>query len=186
LYSNVHYDNDGFRGLRSGAPEFDLEPTYHVNDSLSFYGGFDARYNPDWLIWRGDVNEQVIGTYRERIVFFTAGSTWLIDPKQELRVKLQAVALDAKALQSWSVGPDGNPERSSVAIPNIRLRDMGFQIRYRYELAPLSNLYIAYVRGGSLYDETAGPVDVGHEFARAFDLRDSEQFLVKLSYRFSN
>ena len=185
LYTNIHYDNGGFRGLRYGAPEFDLEPTYHVNDSLSFYAGIDGRYNPDWLIWRDP--EQVIGSYRERIVFFTAGSTWLISPKQELRVKLQAVALDAKALQAWTVGPDNNPVRSAVAIPNIRLRNMGFQIRYRYELAPLSNIYIAYVRGGSRFDDTTfGPVDVFHEFGRAFDLRDSEQFLVKLSYRFSN
>ena len=61
---------------------------------------------------------------------------------------------------------------------------MGFQIRYRYELAPLSNLYIAYVRGGALFDETFGPVGVGHQFERAFDLRDSEQLFVKLSYRF--
>ena len=184
LYANVHYDNEGFRGLRYGAPEFDLEPTYHVNDSLSFYAGFDARYNPDWLAWHHD--EEVIGNYRQRIIFLTAGSTWLIDPKQELRVKLQAVALDAKIQKVWTVGLDGNPVPSSVPIPNLRLRDMGFQIRYRYELAPLSNLYIAYVRGGSQFDEPFGPVDVGHELARAFDLRDSEQFLVKLSYRFSN
>ena len=184
LYANLHYDNEGFRGIRYGSPEFDIEPTYHVNDSLSFYAGLDGRSNPDWLIWNSDKN--VIGTYRQRIVFLTAGSTWLIDPKQELRVKLQAVALDAKAEQAWTVGPNGDPVRSSETIPNIRLRDMGFQIRYRYELAPLSNLYIAYVRGGSMYDETSGPVDVGHELARAFDLRDSEQFLVKLSYRFAN
>ena len=183
LYTNLHYDNGGFRGLRYGAPEFDLEPTYHVNDSLSFYAGLDGRYNPDWLIWR---EGNLIGSYRSRIVFLTAGSTWLIDPKQELRVKLQAVALDAKAAQAWRVGPDGNPMRTADSIPNFRLRNMGFQIRYRYELAPLSNLYIAYVRGGALFDETFGPVDVGHELERSFDLRDSEQFLVKLSYRFSN
>jgi hypothetical protein len=181
LYTNLHYDNGGFRGIRYGASEFDIEPTYHLNDTLSFYGGLDGRYNPDWLIWRED---NLIGSYRSRIVFLTAGMNWLIDPKQELRVKLQAVALDAEAVQAYRVSPGGNPIASPEDIPNFAQRNMGFQIRYRYELAPLSNLYIAYVRGGSLFDETFGPVDVGHQFGRAFDLRDSEQLLVKLSYRF--
>jgi len=181
LYTNLHYDNGGFRGIRYGAPEFDIEPTYHVNDTLSFYGGLDGRYNPDWLIWRGD---NLIGSYRSRTVFLTTGMNWLVSPKQELRVKLQAVALDAVAVQAYRIAPGGNPIASAEDIPNFALRNMGFQIRYRYELAPLSNLYIAYVRGGALFDETFGPVGVGHQFERAFDLRDSEQLFVKLSYRF--
>ncbi|HET7126875.1 MAG TPA: DUF5916 domain-containing protein [Lysobacter sp.] len=182
LYTNIHYDNSGFRGFRYGAPEFDVEPTYHVNDTLSFYGGLDGRYNPDWLVWNDE--KQVIGSYRSRLVFMTAGTNWLISPKQELRVKLQAVALEARALRAYDVAPDGNPVASSEDVPNFTLRNMGFQIRYRYELAPLSNLYVAYVRGGALYDETFGPVGVGHQFERAFDLRDSEQLFVKLNYRF--
>jgi hypothetical protein len=181
LYTNIHYDNGGFRGIRYGAPEFDIEPTYHVNDTLTFYGGLDGRYNPDWLIWRED---NLIGAYRARIVFLTAGTNWQISSKQELRVKLQAVALDADAVQAYRVAPGGNPIASPEAIPNFAQRNMGFQIRYRYERAPLSTLYIAYVRGGSLFGVTLGPVDVGHQFQRAFDLRDSEQLLVKLSYRF--
>jgi hypothetical protein len=57
-------------------------------------------------------------------------------------------------------------------------------VRYRYEFAPLSYLYVAYVRGGSLFDAGLGPYSARDEFTGAFDLRDSEQLLVKLSYRF--
>lgn len=53
-------------------------------------------------------------------------------------------------------------------------------------LAPLSNLYIAYVRGGSLSQQGSGRFDAGHPLGAAFDLRDSEQFLVKISYRFGD
>ena len=38
--------------------------------------------------------------------------------------------------------------------------------------------------GGSLFDRGSGAYSVGDEFSDAFDLRDSEQLLVKLSYRF--
>ena len=82
------------------------------------------------------------------------------------------------------VGPGGEPVRDPGAVNDFALRNLGFQVRYRYEFAPLSYLYEAYVRGGSLFQRGAGPYSVGEEFSEAFDMRDSEQLLVKLSYRF--
>jgi hypothetical protein len=64
------------------------------------------------------------------------------------------------------------------------LQNLGFQVRYRKEFAPLSYLYFAYVRGGSLFEGGNGPYEATDAFSRAFDLRDSEQLLIKLSYRF--
>ena len=61
-------------------------------------------------------------------------------------------------------------------------RNMGFQVRYRYELAPLSNLYVVYGRGGFGFDPyPAGAFD---QFGDSFSLRDDEQLVVKLAYRF--
>ena len=62
-------------------------------------------------------------------------------------------------------------------MPDFSLRNLGFQIRYRYELAPLSNLYIAYVRGG--FDSQDFSQDVGPLLGDSFSLHDSEQLLVK-------
>lgn len=182
FYVNAHYDDEGLRSIGHGAYEFDFEPTYHINDTLSFYGGLDIKHSPDWLVWHA--NENHLASMDAHIVFLTAGSIWLIDSKQELRVKLQAIGLDAETRQVWDLSADGRTTASSTAVPSFTLRNMGFQIRYRKEIAPLSYLYVAYVRGGSLYDDTFGPVDAGHQLSRAFDLRDSEQLFVKLSYRF--
>lgn len=74
--------------------------------------------------------------------------------------------------------------RNNDPIESFALRNLGFQVRYRYEFAPLSYLYVAYVRGGSLYDDGFRDYSINDEFSGAFDLRDSEQLLVKLSYRF--
>ncbi|MFD0739394.1 DUF5916 domain-containing protein [Lysobacter koreensis] len=189
LYGSVRYNADGLGGVDEGATTLFFEPTYHVNDTLSFFSGLELRHNPDWLLWQpGDdivANGNRLGSFRSDMAFLSGGMTWLVDNKQELRVRLEAIGLDAQALQTWRVAPDGTPVASTEPLPDFGLRNLGFQVRYRYELAPLSYLYVAYVRGGSLFEEDIGSsFDATRQFTDAFDLRDSEQLLVKLSYRF--
>ncbi len=182
LYGNVRYAAEGLEGAERGALMVDIEPTWHASDTLSFGMGLELQHDPDWLLWQHDT---LVGTFRSDVVFANAGATWLIDPKQELRVRLEALGLDARARQAWRVAPDGTPVAVDEPLEDFALRNLGFQVRYRYELAPLSYLYVAYVRGGSLYQQGPGPFDsAGRLLADAFDLRDSEQLLVKLSYRF--
>jgi hypothetical protein len=83
------------------------------------------------------------------------------------------------------VAPGGVASRTAEPLDDFALRNLGFQVRYRYQIAPLSDLYIAYVRGGSLFQESQDGFSLGDEFGNAFNLRDSEQLLVKLSYRFT-
>ncbi|MCA1714969.1 MAG: hypothetical protein LC715_07655, partial [Gammaproteobacteria bacterium] len=53
----------------------------------------------------------LLGTFRSDMLFLNAGVTWLIDNKQELRVRLEAIGLDAEAQQAW---------RSASATPSLR------------------------------------------------------------------
>jgi len=179
LYWNTRYAAEGLDGPGHGALQFNLEPTYFVNDNLSIYAGLFASHNPDWLLWQGGT---LLGSYRANQVSLNAGVQWTISAKQELRVKLETIALDARLRQAWRLDADGEPVASSDPLSDFSLHNLGFQIRYRYELAPLSNLYIAYVRGGFGFQELSHPV--GPLLGNAFSLHDSEQLLVKLSYRF--
>ena len=181
LFGSVRYAAEGLGGIDEGSTSVYFQPTYHVDDALSFFTGVEARHNPDWLLWRGG---NLLGTYRSDMLFLNAGATWLIDPRQELRVRLESIGLHAHALQSWRVAADGEPVPVDDAIADFGLHNLGFQVRYRYELAPLSYLYIAYVRGGAMFEERFGRFDAIDQFGDAFGLRDSEQLLVKLSYRF--
>jgi hypothetical protein len=187
--ANARYAAEGLGGIDEGAISVYVEPTYHVSDTLNFGFGLEARHNPDWLLWRPDADpattDNRLATFRSDQLSLNAGVTWLVDPKQELRVRLEAIGLDARAEQTWRLAADGTPVAVDEPVADFGLRNLGFQVRYRYELAPLSHLYIAYVRGGELFDEQIGrPFDARDEFSGAFDLRDSEQLLVKLSYRF--
>lgn len=95
---------------------------------------------------------------------------------------MQALGLDAVNQRALRVAADGTLLPSEDDIDDFSLRNLGFQIRYRYELAPLSNLYVAYGRGGNACDQFANGAD--EQLVDAFSLRDDEQLLVKLSYRF--
>ena len=184
LYWHLRYAAEGLGGPAHGAVEFDFNPTYFVNDNLSFSAELFAQHNPDWLLQPPTVDApgNLLASYRADQLSLNAGVQWLISNKQELRVKLETIALDARARQGWRVEGDGTPIATSEPVSDFSLRNLGFQIRYRYELAPLSDLYIAYVRGG--YDSQGYSQDVGPLLGDSFSLRDSEQLFVKLSYRF--
>jgi hypothetical protein len=158
-----------------------LQPTFYFSDALSAYAGLDVSHSPDWLLWR----ENLLGTYRMRQIELSGGLQWLVGSRHELRIKLETIALNAKSKMAWRVAPNGTPEPAADDIPDFELSNLGFQIRYRYELAPLSNIYVVYSRGGFAFDEN-GDRPVNGLLGDAFSLRDSEQFLIKLSYRFSN
>jgi hypothetical protein len=138
-----------------------------------------AESTPQWMVWQRD---NLLGTFDERALELDAGVNWTIGDRQELRVKLQAIGLDARLRQAWRTDADGTPMPVDEPVDDFSLRNLGFQVRYRYELAPLSDLYVVYGRGGYLYD--AFGRDESAQLFDAFSLRDSEQLLVKLSYRF--
>jgi len=155
------------------------DATYFISDAFSVHAGFFGDYTPDWLVWQRD---NLIGSFEGRELDFNAGLDWTIGSKQELRVKLQAIGLNADLRQAYRVDGAGNAVASSEPVDDFNVRNLGFQIRYRYELAPLSYLYIVYGRGGYRQDEFSE--DAGRLLRESFDLRDDEQLLVKLSYRF--
>lgn len=181
FYGSLYYFAEGLGGIDRGGWSVLAEPRYAVSDRLTFTAGLELQRDPEWLLWRDSAG---LGTYRREQAFLNLAAVWLVDGRQELRVRLEALGLDGEGKRAWDVAADGRPIRSDRMIDDLALRSLGFQVRYRYEFAPLSYLYVAYVRGGSLFDVGDGPYSVRDEFSRAFDLRDSEQLLVKLSYRF--
>ncbi|MFT3755130.1 MAG: DUF5916 domain-containing protein [Pseudoxanthomonas sp.] len=155
------------------------EPTFFVNDAFSINLGAYAERTPDWLVWQHD---NLIGSFAGRESHLSAGIDWSIGERQELRLRLQAVAVDARLRQAYRVAPTGQALASDEGVDDFSVRNLGFQIRYRYELAPLSYLYVVYGRGGYRREAYAGGID--DLLGDSFSLRDDEQLLVKLSYRF--
>jgi hypothetical protein len=169
----------GLAGSDKVGYSVEYEATYFFSDAFSVYGGFYGDHTPDWLVWQRD---NLIGSFDGREWHINAGLNWNIGNRQELRVKLQALAVDARQRQAYQVAANGDAIRSGDAIEDFNLTRLGFQVRYRYELAPLSYLYVVYARGGSAFEDRRD--DIGGLLQDSFDLRDDEQLLVKLAYRF--
>ena len=111
---------------------------------------------------------------------------YFISAKQQLRFGMQWTGLKAFENRFLQVNPDRVEPLSQVPKPNassdnFTISRMVFQARYRWEIAPLSDLFVVYTRGGntpgSLFDDYTGL------------LRESwsepvvDTFVVKLRYR---
>jgi hypothetical protein len=62
------------------------------------------------------------------------------------------------------------------------VNNLGIQVRYRYQLGPLSDIYVVYSRGGFQFrdDDDRG---LGSLFSDVDQVRDADQILVKVRYR---
>ena len=178
-YLEVNYLQEG---LRDWAWEFVFKPDYFFSPDLNL--GFEADYirSPDWLVYRYDT--QALGRYSREQLLTAVKLNWYPRRKQELRVKLQWLGTRARARSGYGLGP-GREIVADPAIPatDFSVSSLGFQVRYRFELAPLSDLFLVYSRGGSdgRDDEEHG---FGQQFRSTLSQRSGERFFVKIAYRF--
>jgi hypothetical protein len=183
FYANFGTDNSGIgdaNNERHLGWNTQFRPTYFINDDLSLYTTLYAERTPQWILWQGG---NLIGTFNEHAQQLDFGVDWNFRGNQELRVKMQALGLNADLRQAWRVAPNGTPVATNDPVDDFSLSNLGFQVRYRWEFKPLSYLYVVYGRGGDLFNEFAAD-QTRDALTDAFSLRDDEQLVVKLSYRF--
>lgn len=111
---------------------------------------------------------------------------YFVSAFQQLRIGLQWTGLKASEDSYYSVNPNQIEQLSQVAKPNnldhnFSISRLTFQARYRWEIAPLSDLFIVYTRGGNL------PGNVIDDYTGLLQESWSEPvvdtFVVKLRYR---
>jgi hypothetical protein len=181
FYWNFNVANNGLADEHKVGYNGSFKPIYFFSDAFNVFTTLYYETTPNWVIWQHD---NLVGTFDEEAIQLDAGLNWTIGDKQELRVKLQALGLDAPLKNAYRAALDGTPVKTNDHIDDLSLRQLGFQVRYRRELAPLSDLYIVYSRGG--YRQNDFSDDVMDLFADSFSLHDDEQILVKVSYRFEH
>jgi hypothetical protein len=156
-----------------------VQPHLHLGPKFDVDLGLYLWRQGDWLLWQEGTE---FGSFRTRRAEVFSNLNWFLSEKQELRVKLQAIAIDAEAKQARRLLPGGRLVDSDAGLEDFQLRNLGFQVRYRYALNPLSDLFVVYGRGGfAIDDEQRG---LGDTLNEVFSLKDDHQVLVKLSYRF--
>lgn len=158
-----------------------VQPKFNVGDRFDIDVGLFGLKQNDWVVWQGGRN---FGSFDANRVELYSNLNWFINDKQELRAKLQAIAIDADAITMRTPNDNGELIATATPLNDFSVRNLGFQLRYRYKLGPLSDVFAVYSRGGfareSMMDD-----DLGGILGDTFSLDNDDQFLVKVAYRFA-
>ena len=102
--------------------------------------------------------------------------------EQVQEIKSDVLSIDAELRRAYRTDAAGNLLPVNEPIAPFTVNNLGLQIRYRYELGPMSELFLVYARGGYNFsdDDERG---VSELFRDMTDVRDADQFLIKFRYK---
>jgi hypothetical protein len=160
-------------GLRTGATWF-----YRNNLNIDF--SVSPRWSRDWLIW---VQGDQLASFNKRQVTGEIGASWFPAEDHEIRLRTQWYVINADAEQGYRIGPGGRLVASNDPINSFSMINFGLQLRYKYEIAPLSDFYFVYSRGGIDRVENSEQSTLSL-LGESTGLRNADQILIKLRYRF--
>ncbi len=176
----VGFNHDG-ESLAGNRVQGQLGVVWRPVDQINIGATAQYRERDGWLLWQGDRDFATFTTreWRPRVNF-----DYFITAKQQLRFAAQWVGIKAEE-RDFYVVPDRTGDLVQVADPNPEPDDfsisrVNLQLRYRWELAPLSELFVVYTLNGE--DDTAG-AGFNELLTNAYDDPVGEQLVVKLRYR---
>jgi hypothetical protein len=140
----------------------------------------NPQWSRDWLIWlQGDQ----LASFSKRQVTGEIEFSWFPADRHEVRLRTQWYVINADAEQGYRIGPGGRLVANKNPVESFAMINFGLQLRYRYEIAPLSDLYVVYSRGGIERIENSGRNTL-NLLGESTGLRNADQILIKLRYRF--
>ena len=117
--------------------------------------------------------------------------SYFFSARQQLRMAFQWVAVKAQERSFYQM-PDtpgflvSRTKPASDSADDFAISRMNLQVRYRWEIAPLSDLFVVYTNNAGLpYSETAGK-DFGQLFTETFEQTTGENVVLKFRYRFGS
>ena len=114
---------------------------------------------------------------------------YFITAKQQIRFSTQWTALKAFEDKFFQVNPNQREHLHAIANPDDTPDDfvisrLTFQARYRWEIAPLSDLFVVYTRGSNLPRDSLFTFQ--DLFEQSWNNRIVDSVAVKLRYRFGS
>ena len=139
------WDSNGY-----GRKFYKIAGSIFPNDNLKINAQYRIRKENEWLIWQDNNN---LASYDSRQDTLSFDLNWFRNNKHEIRLKSQFVALKAKNPISIFSDASGYLYKGNNVVNEFNSGVASFQIRYKYELAPLSYLFLVYSKGGRIYEE---------------------------------
>jgi len=152
---------------------------YTPRDNIRTWLRMNHRERSNWTI---RTDEDLYATFSQKRLGLNTGVTWYRTEKEELSLKIQMVSFRNQKGQSYRIDENGYFKKSDLSAESINLGSLAFQLRYKYEIAPLSNIYLVYTRGGSaFFDDEA---DNSTIFSDTWERPEGNRFAAKIRYRF--
>ena len=129
------------------------------------------------------INTNNLTAYDAVEKFLTFNLNYFKGNKHELRLKGQFVALEASNPTSLMSNEQGYLLLGDQEVSSFNVGEAAFQIRYKYEIAPLSDLYVVYNQGGSIYEEDINS-DSASIIQDSWKNPSGKIFAIKLRLRF--
>ena len=195
LFANINYRTDTSKDIsfftkleRRGEAlggrslEGTLGVTWRPRHNLSFDLQLAHNDREGWLLHQEDENFTTFNALQWRPKF-----SFEIFPnaRQQLRLSFQWVGIRAEEDEFYTL-PEGTTDLIPGPKPpgptdSFSTSDFNFQLRYRWQIAPLSDLFIVYTKGDSSdYD---GLVEFDDMFRESWDNPLGDMLVIKLRYR---
>ena len=138
-----------------------------------------------WLLHRSN---GVFATFEAKDLTPLATLSYFVNARQHLLLAFQWVAIKADAQRFYRVAdtPDHLVpiDRTPAPSDDFSISRMSLQLRYRWEIAPLSDLFVVYRNNAALSgSDGASFADL---FSDTFEETTGENLAIKLRYRFGS
>ncbi len=178
----------GFRDDELGDPAYigDVGVTYSPINRLRL--DYDLRYRDSkgWLIWVGDGD---FTRYFSEQLSHIVSLDFFMTARQQFRATLQWTGVNATERDFWQV-----PNEIGKLVPrsmkpgadsdDFTISRLTAQLRYRWEIAPLSDLFVVYTRGSNV--PSLGYAEFNTLFREALQDPIVDIIVLKLRYRFGS
>ena len=160
--------------------------TFTPSDRFSLDLDFIYRKTDNWLV---HLEGPLLGAYNANHFQPSVAMNLFFSAKQQLSFSLQWVGIQAAGQRLYTPPPEGGDlipvgDEDTAANADFTISRLAIQLRYRWEIAPLSDLFVVYTRGSNLPNR--GYDSMSNLFEDALDEPIVDRFVIKLRYRFGN
>lgn len=174
----------GVSGFKGKWQEYEFVPSYQFGEFLYGELEFIYHHSDSWLLWlEDDEDPNLVGEFEQHAFEFALNMAARFLERHELRIRWESIALKARALKVLEATSSSDLVGTDEDLEHFSTGEFATQVRYRYELGALSELFVVYSRGGELEVE-----DVEHSTSQLINQSknraNQEHILLKLKLHF--
>lgn len=181
---NLRYSANGeFAG--GSNYQYSTGVTWRPQDNINLSTSLSYNDRNGWLLHQEDQNFTAFNAdqWRGELNF-----DYFLTAKQQFRMALQWVGIQAEEDKFYHLPADAltrNRDLNKVSKPagatdDFSLSQLNFQLRYRWQIAPLSDLFVVYTKGDSRRTVLS---DFDELFENSWDEPLGDSLVIKLRYR---